>query len=162
MTSRRDICPWVLESDVDMVTALSWFAQGWFTLLTMRKIEGWTHPSKDIESLLYLLLFSSQPVILRMSHGSSSILQTFIKRHAPPIARIIEPLQILLAQLRNRGVILLFQLAIRRPKIFLDPVRMLALWYDAVTPAHTPSQSHLCICTSALFRNLRDVFAHQQ
>ena len=43
-----------------------------------------------------------------VEHLYSGILQALVKRHAPPIARIIEPLQILLAQFLDRSVVLLF------------------------------------------------------
>ena len=39
---------------------------------------------------------------------------------------------------------------------------MLALGYDTGTPVHAPSQCHLRIRTSTLFRNLCDILVHQQ
>ena len=57
-----------------------------------------------INFLISIHYFVKFPV----EHVRSGILKTVVKRHAPPIARIIEPLQILLAQFLNRSVVLLF------------------------------------------------------
>lgn len=62
---------------------------------------------------------------------------------AVSLARIVEPLQILLADLVNTIKILLFQVTPECPEILLDVVHMRALGNDAVTPAHSPYQSHL-------------------
>ena len=39
---------------------------------------------------------------------------------------------------------------------------MLALGYDTGTPVHAPSQGHLRIRTSTLFRNFCDILVYQQ
>ena len=81
------------------------------------EINFWKDAFQRKYTKLFVVQFVQRPLFSFRSvtsstfpeeHLDSSILKTVIKRHGPPIARIVEPLQILLAQFLNRSVVLLF------------------------------------------------------
>ena len=93
----RDIGPLVAGK---RCTALSCFAQGYPS--TSNTIDNGNNRVVDPFKQRHRGLFVAASLLISVCHFAnvshvSSILQTFMKRHAPPIARIVEPLQILLA-----------------------------------------------------------------